>query len=188
MEINVEIVRLTIVLRGSGGITMKSDYRPILKLQKTKGEWIWDIIGGTAFVLALIYLAFSYAELPNEVPGHYNAKGEVDRWGSKTELFILPLVGLFTWGFLHIIEKFPHVHNYPRRLNENNVEKFYLNSRKLINEVKNIGLLVFAILIYEDIQVTIGDIDSLGTWILPLIFAGFLLPIIIRMIISKQIK
>ncbi|AZV40910.1 hypothetical protein BAOM_0199 [Peribacillus asahii] len=33
--------------------------------------------------------------LPEEVLAHYNALGEVDRWGSKWELLILPGVGAF---------------------------------------------------------------------------------------------
>ena len=44
-----------------------------------------------AIILAIIltpavYLAFVWNALPEEVPMHFNAKGEVDRYGSKDEL------------------------------------------------------------------------------------------------------
>lgn len=43
-------------------------------------------------VLPFTYLAVIYGSLPQEVPMHYNASGEVDRMGNKAELWILPLL------------------------------------------------------------------------------------------------
>ena len=42
---------------------------------------IWPILLGPA-----AYLAFAWNKLPEKVPMHYNIRGEVDRYGSKTEL------------------------------------------------------------------------------------------------------
>ena len=38
--------------------------------------------------------------LPAEIPVHYNAAGEVNRWGSKYEMLLLPLVTLLMGAFL----------------------------------------------------------------------------------------
>lgn len=75
-------------------------------------------------------------KLPEEIPVHFNGKGEIDRWGSKIELIILPFIGVFLWIIMSLLEKVPHMYNFPARLNEQNVEAFYLNSRKMLNEVK----------------------------------------------------
>uniref|UniRef100_UPI0020C079FD DUF1648 domain-containing protein n=1 Tax=Bacillus velezensis TaxID=492670 RepID=UPI0020C079FD len=72
-------------------------YRPIFKLPKTKSEKIWNYIGGGIFVVSIIYIIFAWFELSNEIPAHFNGVGEVDRWGSKVELFILPFIGLKIW-------------------------------------------------------------------------------------------
>lgn len=42
--------------------------------------------------LPFIYLAYIWNELPERVPMHWNLKGEIDRYGDKTELLIIPLV------------------------------------------------------------------------------------------------
>ena len=42
--------------------------------------------------LPFIYLAYIYGELPAEVPMHWNASGEVDRMGSKAELWMIPFL------------------------------------------------------------------------------------------------
>lgn len=43
-------------------------------------------------LLPFIYLGAIYASIPDEVPMHFNASGEVDRIGSKAELWIMPFV------------------------------------------------------------------------------------------------
>ena len=80
-------------------------YRPILKLPKTKSEKIWDYIGGSIFILSIFYIILAWGKLPDEIPGHFNGMGEVDRWGSKIELFILPFIGLFLWIVMGLLEK-----------------------------------------------------------------------------------
>ena len=57
-----------------------------------------------ALVIApLIYLMYMWNELPNKVPMHWNIKGEIDRWGSKNELFIIVALPLFIYLILLVV-------------------------------------------------------------------------------------
>ena len=38
--------------------------------------------------------------LPEQIPGHYNGAGEIDRWGDKWELLLLPVFGTILYLFL----------------------------------------------------------------------------------------
>lgn len=163
-------------------------YRPILKLPKTKYEKFLDVMGGGLFTVSILFIIFEWVNLPEEIPAHFNATGEVDRWGSKIEVFILPAIGIFMWIFLGLLEKAPHMHNYPARLNESNVEAFYLNSRKLCNEVKNFCLILFAIISCEIVLVALGKIEGLGWWFLPVVLLGTGIPIFKGIIASSKIK
>ncbi|KGR82387.1 MULTISPECIES: DUF1648 domain-containing protein [Lysinibacillus] len=163
-------------------------YRPILKLPKTKSEKIWDYIGGSIFILSIFYIILAWGKLPDEIPGHFNGMGEVDRWGSKIELFILPFIGLFLWIVMGLLEKAPHMHNYPSRLNESNVKAFYLNSRKILNQVKNICLILFAFISIQMVRIGLGEVNSLGWWFLPIVLIVVLIPIIKGFITSSKIK
>ncbi|WP_409975166.1 DUF1648 domain-containing protein [Bacillus sp. Bva_UNVM-123] len=78
---------------------MDNYYRPILKIRKSKSEWVWDMIGGGLFIGAIVYLVISWSLIPEQVPGHYNGAGEVNRWGSKYELFIYRLSACFYGSF-----------------------------------------------------------------------------------------
>ena len=42
-------------------------------------------------LVPFIYLGIIWGSLPNQVPIHWNALGEIDRYGSKFSLFLLPI-------------------------------------------------------------------------------------------------
>lgn len=42
--------------------------------------------------LPFIYLAYYWNELPEKVPVHWNIKGEIDRYGDKSELLLIPFL------------------------------------------------------------------------------------------------
>ena len=48
------------------------------------------------FVVAGIFLTIA----PDQIPAHYNLRGEVDRWGSKYEFLIMPFINLFFGIFM----------------------------------------------------------------------------------------
>src|SRR5699024_10452835 len=100
----------------------KSWSRPKLKIAKTKGEWAWDIIGYLFYIGSIIFLIMIWSKLPEEVPAHYNAAGEVNRWRSKWELFCVPWIGLFMIILMELFEKHHEMHNYTKRFNESNAE------------------------------------------------------------------
>lgn len=163
-------------------------YRPILKLPKTKHEKIWDFIGGGLFVLSILYIIVMWGQLPEKIPGHFNGAGEVNRWGSKIEILILPFIGIFLWILLGLLEKAPHMHNYPARLNESNVEAFYLNSRKVLNETKNLCLILFAAISFQMVRIALREAESIGWWFLPIVLIGTAIPIIKGIVATKKIK
>lgn len=62
-------------------------------------DWLFAALVGTAAVLDLaiwLYVALRQSVLPDALPIHYNAAGQVDRIGLREQLFILPAIGLLT--------------------------------------------------------------------------------------------
>jgi|SRR5699024_3641641 len=167
---------------------MNSWERPKIKIPKTKGEWLYDIIGYSLYIASIIFLIIIWTRLPEEVPAHYNAFGEVDRWGSKWELLALPGVGAFILLLMQTFERFPEVHNYPKRFNKSNAAQFYLNSRKLINQLKNICLIIFSLILFESVSIAIGWGNGFGKLFIPITIICLLIPIVIMMIRQKRIK
>ncbi|MBP6039767.1 MAG: SdpI family protein [Flavobacterium sp.] len=88
-------------------------------------------------LLPFVYLAYIWNELPKEVPMHWNASGEIDRWGDKSELFMMlfMLTGISYFVFLII----PYID--PKQKLQNMGNK--LNNLRLI-----LGLFMSALAIY----------------------------------------
>lgn len=136
--------------------------RPKIAIPKTKSEWLMDIVGYVALAVMLAVLIMNWGALPNEIPAHFDASGNVDRWGSKMELLILPGIGIGMHFFFMIIEKFPETHNYPARLNESNMEAFYTNSRQILNYMRNIINVLFTYIVYRSVAIALGDEATIG--------------------------
>lgn len=177
-----------------GGIVkelmMVFDYleRPKIKIVKTKSEWAWDIIGYTFYLCSIIFLILNWSELPNKVPAHYNFWGDIDRWGAKTELLILPIVGVFIAVIMQLFERFPEIHNYPERLNKENAREFYLTSRKMLNQLKNMCLIALGLILFETISIALGFESPFRKWFLPIILLSLSIPIILGIINQKRIR
>lgn len=161
--------------------------RPKIHIPKTKLEWFADVIGYAALAFMVGLLLVSWADLPAEVPAHFGAGGEVDRWGSKFELLILPVISILLTIFMHVLEKFPQLHNYPARFNESNAQAFYTNSRQTLNYMKNIINMLFAYIVYNSIDITLGAAESIG-WPLFALLALMFLVIGLNLVRMFKIK
>lgn len=53
--------------------------------------------------VSIVILALFYAQLPERVGTHLKLNGEVDAWGSKSHLWILPIIFLVIWAFLSLL-------------------------------------------------------------------------------------
>lgn len=167
---------------------MMKEKRPKLTIPKTMSEKLWDIVGYAIYILSILLLIYVWRDLPGEIPAHFNGAGEVDRWGSKWELLILPGVGLLMAIFLHVFEKYPEWHNYPKKFNASNAKSFYLASRKLLNQLKNVSLIVFAMILYNSVAIALKWNSGFGGVALYLLVIVYFIPIVNVLIKFRRIK
>ncbi|QTD40087.1 DUF1648 domain-containing protein [Sporosarcina sp. Te-1] len=160
--------------------------RPKLDIPKTSFEKVADLIGAIVFISWIGYLVYAWGQLPDQVPSHYDGAGQVDRWGTKWGLIILPLIAALLTPFMAFLEKHPEWHNY-MNLNESNIEFQYKNSRLLLNTMKNEILLFLAYISFNIIQVSLGQAESLGIAFLP-VFIGILFGTMIFFIVRSLRK
>src|SRR5699024_11329083 len=104
--------------------------------------------------------------------------GEVTCWCSKCELIILLGIVAFLVLFLLIFERFPEIYNYPKRFNQSNAKDFYLTGRKLVNQAKNIMIVIFSLLLYANVSVALGWSNGLGIAFLPIVIIVLAIPIL----------
>ena len=54
-------------------------------------------------LLPFAYALYLYPTLPNKIPMHFNLKGEVDGWGSKESIYLLPAIMGLTSIFVYFL-------------------------------------------------------------------------------------
>jgi len=77
-----------------------------MKLKYTKLQLALEIIGLLFLVGMIVFIYTQWDQIPQQVPMHYNALGEIDRWGSKYQTLILPAIGILLYTFMTVVSFF----------------------------------------------------------------------------------
>ena len=143
--------------------------RPVLNLPLSPLEKIAEVIAGGGVLFTIFILLQAWPTLPESVPRHFNASGEADGWGGKGSLLILPAIGFVIYVSLTVLNRFPHIFNYPFALTEENVERQYRCARLLISALKAQMVWLFAYIEWQTIQTALGKAEGLGPMFMPVL-------------------
>lgn len=148
---------------------------PKLKINLTRNELFTEF---ATFLLLIFFWIISISSLdylPDEIPTHYNGLGEVDAYGDKETILILPLIATLLFIMMSIFSKFPHTFNYSVEITKENAEKQYKNAINLIRLLKITVLLIFIFINYKTIQIALEKNKNLGIWFLPVAILFFII-------------
>ncbi|ARK21954.1 DUF1648 domain-containing protein [Sporosarcina ureae] len=135
--------------------------KPKLDIEKPAVAKVFDVLVIALFAAALVYLLLQWSQLPERIPAHFGADGEVDRYGTRMELLLLPIIGIVMWVGLGILEKYPHMYNYIN-LRPDNIEIHYRYGVLFMNVIKNISTLLFVFLIWQMTDIALAKIATLN--------------------------
>lgn len=96
---------------------------------------------GIGFSFAII-VGFSNVEI---IPLHINIHGEVDNYGSKWELFILPAIALLIYLLMWWLERNPQLYNFPNSKKHSRKEQEKIGV-ELISWLKVITVLLLVLI------------------------------------------
>lgn len=137
-----------------------------MKVEKTKGDKLADAGCILLLIANVIFVGFSWRPLPDTIPAHYNVFGEIDRWGSKTEILLLPAIACLLYVFMKIIEHNPRLWNTGVTVTEDNRERVYCVLQHLLSTMKLEITGMFLFLTLENVSST-----PLSVWFLPVSMA-----------------
>ncbi|MGE7601937.1 DUF1648 domain-containing protein [Peribacillus sp. NPDC097675] len=143
--------------------------QPVLHLPKTGLEKVMDIVSLLLIIINFIYLISVWNTLPEQVPIHFNGKGEVDGWGGRVVIWLLPTISLFLWFGLTLMERVPHLFNYPIEITEKNAVFQYKNARMMSLFLKVEIILVLLYTSWQSVHAAKGDEGGLGRAELPIL-------------------
>lgn len=130
----------------------------------------------------IAYLIINWNNIGDNVASHYNSVGQIDSWGSKSSLIILPIITMIVNASMSGVLFFPQALDIPIKLTEENYVKVYELTRDLMNFTKiaiNISFLYITLMS--------ANRKPLGTWFLPIFLIIIFMPISIYYIKIRKV-
>lgn len=134
----------------------------------------WSEVPALFFLLAA-WVVGVWIQFDNraEVPLHFNAQGEVDRWGDASTALLLPAIALMLYGLLTWLQRHPRWCNYPVEITDANRESVYRQMSHIVGRIKTLVMCLF-------LYITMGVAQMVAVSLfLILIFALAILLIIV---------
>jgi len=156
---------------------MAKEYRPILEIPITPIEKTYDSIS-IGFVLGTVVLAlWSFLNLPEIIPIHWNIRGEADGYGERYWIGFIPIISILFYYGNSKLTKIPHKYNYLKKLTKENVRSEYLSGRKLIRLTHLVSQIVFTLLTVFIIRGAASEVKDIGFGVVAALLLLMMAPI-----------
>jgi uncharacterized membrane protein len=119
-------------------------------------DWFLEGIGALAATFLLFYPLFYFGSLPEQIPMHFNSRGEAGSYWGKAGIWVLSAVGLGTYVVIFLLNKSPHLFNYPGKVTAENAFSQYQLSTRIMRITNVVTVSFFAFILYEIIEVSLG--------------------------------
>lgn len=119
-----------------------------IEIKKSKADIIMEFLCLLMLIGIALYLLICWHRIPDKIPMHYDWDGNIDRWGGKMELLILPVMTWLMYLFLTVIEHFPKVWNTGVHVTEENQLRVYRTLKYLLKTMKIIVVFDFSFMTF----------------------------------------
>ncbi|MGC6525320.1 MAG: DUF1648 domain-containing protein [Flavobacteriaceae bacterium] len=162
--------------------------RPKITIPKNFTDLWIDRFSFLLFFIIWLSVFVYYPDLPDEIPTHFNGRGQADAFGSKQSIWVL--MGVFSSIFIgiYILNKYPHLHNYTVKITEENALKNYRFSTRVLRVVNFLNLLVLAYILKTMLTPYEKQSTAFGGWFLPTVMIGTLVLIIYIFVKANKIN
>jgi uncharacterized membrane protein len=141
---------------------------PRIKIELTRTDKILEVLSWLLLALLWIIPILSYSGLPDSLPVHYSVSGEVNEWGHKMSIFVLPIVGALLVVLMTIINRYPHIFSFPLKLTHENAHRQYKIATELVRGLKLAVLIILILVVVFTIRTARGESAGLGFWFIPI--------------------
>jgi uncharacterized membrane protein len=162
------------------------DQRPKLKLTLSKGDILLEMLAVSLLLICWILSIYGYYTLPDSIPVHFDMTGKVTRFGSKFNIFFMPLIATILLIGVSILNKYPHIFNYPSPITPQNAEKQYRTASRLIRWLKFIMVALFLFIDIVIIQAVQYNTNIIPSWLFFFLLLFSFVPIAIYLISARR--
>ena len=142
-------------------------------------DYVFLVLAVLCFLFTLIFVIVKYPSLPDTIPSHFNARGEIDGWSGKASAAFFPsIVGFLMLAIMGPIQFFPQVWN-----NTQGVPAYKL-PRVIRSTRTGLSLMLFAMEAFFGVTaicaVKLAPMPAFVTWLFMAITGGSILFILVQ--------
>ena len=109
----------------------------------TRYQRLAGILAPLILLVSVAVILILWRKLPEEIPTHYNAAGEIDGTGGRGTLLLMPLIGLAGDLLLALVSRMPRSWNTGVRVTVLNRARVYRLVRDLMADLRLSMALIF---------------------------------------------
>ena len=102
------------------------------------------VLSPVILLVSIVIILILWRKLPEEIPTHYNAAGQIDGTGGRGTLLLMPLIGLAGDLLLALVSRMPQSWNTGVRVTVLNRARVYRLIRDLMADLRLSMALIFA--------------------------------------------
>lgn len=162
------------------------DQRPRLKLLLSRGDVLLEMLAISLLCICWVLAIYGFYTLPDSIPVHFDMSGKVTRFGSKFNIFLLSLIATVLYIGMSILNKYPHIFNYPYPITPENAEKQYRSASRVIRWLKFLIVTLFLFIDIVIIQAARNSTNILPSWLFFFVLLLSFAPIGIYLLSAKR--
>ena len=160
--------------------------RPKIRPEMMPIDWLMEGLAVAILMTFIGYAIYWYQRVPQIIPIHFDAGGNIDNYGSKIHLLILPGIGVFIYVLLTVIGLFPHTYNFTQKITPENAPRQYLLATRFVRFLKAVVIGIFFFIGIMITRVAMKQTDTMGIWLLPVILGFVFIPIIVYLVVASR--
>lgn len=162
--------------------------RPKIKLALSPLDKGLELASKVLLFLMWLLAVYTFIQMPDIIPTHFNSAGQPDKFGNKWTSLILPVIATLIFLGLTKLNYYPHLFNYMRKITEENAHEQHTLGTRTLRFLKLAVVLIFIFIILYTYLTTLG-FTEIGILFLPLTFGLLLIPamfIVIQSLTTKK--
>ena len=153
--------------------------RPQIIIKLTRVDKALETLYLIILILLWVATIAGFSELPEQIPSHFNAAGEADDYSNRISIFMLPVVASIIYTGITLLNRYPHLFNYPAKVTVENARHLYTSATRFFRIIKLTVVIIFSAIVLLTYKAVFTKSEGIGAWFLPAILALILVPVLI---------
>lgn len=160
--------------------------RPVIRIRLGTFDWVLEFVSFVSLLFLFVIVGTSYGDLPERMPTKFGFDGQPTSYSSKGTVWLLPLISLKTYAMLMILNRFPHIFNYPVAITPENARVQYALATRFMRCINAMIMLMMALIGYEMILAGLGNKPGITIYVTISFILVLFLSIIVYLYFSSK--